>query len=299
MTNDIHDPRTGVAMANVSGTVEGGVNGQCHTYTGGVKAGQKHIMRSPRVVVIFWGHNYVTNTNVVTSVVQLVSDCVTGPFLNGLVQYGVGRGSVAGQFVIDTNQNNPAPATLDEKQAQTQIISWLNAGTVTPAPAVDETNVLYFLFPPTTTQLKLSDGTTGFCGYHEHGKFHSNSQNDDLFWAIVDTTGAATATGTAFASDVSLCVSHELAEAFSDRDNHGYIADNGCEIGDICETKASFQYREWSVEQYWSGWDSACIHGDQPVSMRKFLASIGFDFMQGLRSLNTPVIDLQYIASRE
>jgi hypothetical protein len=285
-------------MVYVRGTIEGGVNGRCHTYTGGVKPKQKRIIANPRVVPIFWGHNYVTNSNDVTAGVKLISDLVTGPFMNGLVQYGVGRGSVASQFVIDTNRSNPAPTTLDETQAQAQIISWLNAGTVTLAPSVDETNLLYFLFPPTTTQLTMTDGTTGFCGYHLHGKFNNDSHNDDLFWAIVSTSGATPGTGTTFANSVAYCVSHELGEAFSDRDNQGFIADNGCEIGDICETKTFFQYRGWTIEQYWSNWESTCIHGDQPVSLRKFLSSIGFDASHGLRSLNTPVINLEYMASK-
>ena len=298
-------------MANISSAVEGEVNDGCHAFTGGVKAHQKHIMPNPRVVPIFWGHNYVTNPNDVTAVVQLLSDLVTGPFMNGLVQYGVSRGSVASPITIDTNPTNPAPGTLDEKQALAQIVSWINASTVTPTPSVDETNLLYFLFPPTTTQLTLSDGTTGFCGYHQHGKFNNISQNDDLFWAIVNTSGAPSGTGTRFANSLAFCVSHELAEAFSDRDGHGFISDvvpgtnQTCEIGDICECAAgcpgliTFPYRGWSVEQYWSNWDSTCIHGDQPVSLRKFLGAIGFDIKnKGLLSLNTPVINLEYIASR-
>src|SRR5205807_8051322 len=138
-----------------SGTVEGAVNGLCHSYTGGVKVGKKRIIPNPRVVLIFWGHNYITNSMDVTALAQLLSDLVTGPFMNGLVQYGVSQGSVVGQVVIATNQKNPAPATLDEKQALAQIRSCIDAGIITPAPSVNETNLLYFLFPPTTTQLKL------------------------------------------------------------------------------------------------------------------------------------------------
>jgi hypothetical protein len=304
MMSEMPDTHTGASMAMVSGTVEGDVNVECHTYTGGVKAGKKHVLRNPGIVLVFWGHNYITNPNDVSALVQLISDLVTGPFMNGLVQYGVTRGSIVGQAVVDTDLHNPAPATLDENQAQAQISSCIKAGIITPAPSVNETNLLYFLFPPTTTQLKMNDGSTGFCGYHQHGKFHGNSQNDDLFWAIVDTTGAATATGMTFANKIAFCVSHELAEACTNRDGQGYIADK-CEIGDICEASGSvpccitFQYRGWSVEPYWSNWDNACIQGVQPVSLRTFLRSIGVNANQGLRSLNTPDINLAYMASRE
>ena len=181
MTSDGQNPRPHVSMMSVRGRVEGDVNGICHGYTGGVKANQKHVMGNPHIVVIFWGHDYETNSDDVSAVEQLITDLVTGPFMNGLVQYGVGRGRVAGHFVIDTNKDHPAPTTLNEKQAQAKIISWIKTGTITIAPSVDEANLLYFLFPPTTTQLTMSDGTKGFCGYHLHGKYNGTSHNDDLF----------------------------------------------------------------------------------------------------------------------
>jgi hypothetical protein len=315
MLSDKDDPRSRLPVSSARDTAEGGANCICYGYTGGVKANQKHVLRNPKVVIIFWGNNYVKNSNDVTAGVQLISDLVTGPFPNGLVQYGVGRGSIAGQIVIDTNPSNPAPATLNVTQAQAHIVSWINAGTVAPAPSVDEANLLYFLFPPTTTQLTENDGTTGFCGYHQHGKFNNTSHNDDLFWAIVSTKGATPGAGRAFANSVAFCASHEIAEILTNRDGQGFTSDvvpgnidcssQQCEIGDICEAFpgrlccTTFLYRGWSVERYWSNWDSTCIQGDQPVSLRKFLVSIGFDFNQGLRSLNTPVIDLQYMASRE
>jgi hypothetical protein len=78
-----------------------------------------------------------------------------------------------------------------------------------------------------------------------------------------------------------------------------------CEIGDVCENNPTFRYQRpgsistWTVQQYWSNWNNSCIHGDQPVSLKAFLRSIQFNFSNGLRSLNTPIINLQYIASRE
>ncbi len=213
---------------------------------------------------------YRTNPDAASFAIQLISDIVTGPFMNGLVQYGIGRGSVAGSVVIDTDSNNPAPAALDESQAQAQLIRWIQSGNVSPAPSVNETNLLYFIFPLTTTNLTLTDGTTGFCGYHKHGKDNNDSNNDDLFWAIVKTDGADQTTERQFIDSISYCVSYELNEAFSDRDGQGFIADNGCEIGDICETKATFDYRGRTVQQYWSNWDNNCIHGDQSVSFGSF-----------------------------
>lgn len=304
--NDIHVPPPRVSMVHVNGTVEGEVNGPCHDFTGGVKANQKHIMPHPRVVVILWDHYYRTNPDAASFAVQLVVDLVTGSFMNGLVQYGIGRGSLAGQIVIDVDPDNPAPASLDEDQVKDQLIQWINKpGAATPAPSVDEANLLYVIFPPTTTNIKLgdfstktSDSTKSIGGYHSHRKYNPSSHNDDLFWAIVGTDDRKKTTEKDFVNALSPIVSHELAEAFSDRDGQGFIGDKGCEIGDICETETVFQYRGWTVEQYWSNWDNNCIQGNQPVSLRKFLGAIGFDVNRGLRSLNSPVINLEYIASR-
>lgn len=283
-------------------TIEADVNDRCHNYTGGVKANRVHTIPNPQIVLILWGNYYSTHPDAVTSAQTLITDLVTGSFMNGLVQYGIAPGSLIKSIVIDTNALSPAPPTINEDQLRDQLINWIKAGTVSPAPSVNEVNLLYFILPPTNTQLTLKNGTKGFCGYHQHAKYNSASSDDDVFWAVVETTGATQNTGQQFISSVSYCVSHELVEAFSDRDGQGFKAnsDNGCEIGDICEKKLFFTYRGWTlaIEQYWSNWDNTCIQGDQPISLRTFLNEIGFDPKVGLRSLHTSVINRAYIASK-
>src|ERR1700730_7158754 len=94
-------------------------------------------------------------------------------------------------------------------------------------------------------------------------KFHDSSHNNDLFWALVRTDKGNRSSGKALIDDISLCVSHEIAEALTNRDGRGYFKGK-CEIGDVCEPPCApeFPYRGWSVEQYWSQWDVACVHGD-------------------------------------
>jgi hypothetical protein len=89
-----------------------------------------------------------------------------------------------------------------------------------------------------------------------------------------------------------------LAEAFTDRDEDGFKASNGCEIGDLCETKAFFGYRGWNVEQYWSNWDAVCIKGDSPISMSKYCGLLNVDARNGLKQLNAPVINRSSLAAR-
>jgi hypothetical protein len=284
----------GISTILVDGTIEdGGSNDKCHTFTGGVQRSFQHILRHAQVVLICWGRFYLDDLAIKDNAARLLADLVRGPFINGLVQYGVGHGSLVGSFLID---DISPPAKLSKSDAQSRLARWLKDGIVFPTPAVNEAALLYVIFPPPTTILTL-EGAKNFCGYHESGKLNANSDSDDLFWAIVGTEGN-TASGDAFVQDISYCVSHEVTEALSDRDGQGFFADNGCEIADICEQKPFFNYRGWTVEQYWSNWDRSCIRGDQLISMRKFLRTVGVDGRRGLRTLRAPILNADVLASR-
>jgi hypothetical protein len=77
-----------VSARLVDGKVVSDVNQTCHSYTGGgVTRHGKRIIRHPNIVVIAWGHFYVVNPNVVAAGVQLLTDLVSGGYLNGLSQY--------------------------------------------------------------------------------------------------------------------------------------------------------------------------------------------------------------------
>ena len=278
------------------GAVVSKVNDTCHSYTGGgVTPHGKRIIRHPRVVVIAWGHYYVVNPDVVTAGVRLLTDLVGGGYLTGLAQYGVAHGTVVGSVTIDTDSANPAPATIDRGPLRDQLVEWLSKGRVNPAPATNEDSLLYFVFPDPSTTLALGT-TTGFCGYHYSGKFNGSSDHDDLFFAAIGTGGRAE-TGADFMQQISYCVSHELAEALTDRDGDGFF-DGACEISDICETKGNYTYRNtWTVEQYWSNWHKTCIHGESGVSLRRFVQAVNAS-PSSLRSLGMADISIESIASR-
>lgn len=283
----------------------GDTNSACHDYSGGVQPNNKHVMRNPKVVLLLWDSYYSSNPDAVTLAEKLVNDLLTGTFMNGLAQYGVGRGMLIKTLLIDTNVF-PAPDTWDTKGTSDadQIKSWVKDGVIFPEPSVNNTDLLYFLFLPRSTKLtngKRSDGTviTDVGGWHSYGKvIDSQSQDNDLFWGLVRTDNADSTTEKTFIQSLGGIVSHELNEAFSNRDQQGFTG-GGCEIGDICELKDTYDYSgDWKVQQYFSQWDNSCIHGDAPVSLRKFLGAISFDINQGLRSLGTSVINTQFIASK-
>lgn len=127
-------------------------------------------------------------------------------------------------------------------------------------------------------------------GFHNEGKTNPGPP-PTYYWAIVKTEDAGDPSTRAFVSPgIAQKVAHELVEQFVDRDG------SFKELGDPCLNN-SVDYRGWTIQQYWSDWDNTCINGDNPVSLKKFLTAIGFDFKnEGLRSLGTPTISIDYIA---
>jgi hypothetical protein len=311
----------------------GGTNSPCLGFTGGVQAGGTPVLiPHVQIVLVLWDHYYITNPLAVGFAKQIVTDLVTGPFMNGLTQYGIHRGSLINTVVLDTASSNPAsnfpaPSTWDSGDGndKTQILSWINNGTVTPKPQRPSPgappNVLYLLFMPRSTQLtngKNPDGTpnVNVCGWHSNASL-SDSGNTPVYWGLVrtDTAAANTTSEQAFVNFFAFCVGHEFSEAVTNPDGNGFsvnVQGQSCEIGDLCEVDSTgnlktFPYtvsgRTYQIEPYWSNWDNTCINGDQPVSLRKFAKAINFDTTKGLKNLpqldqNANTINLDYIADR-
>jgi hypothetical protein len=268
-----------------------GTNASCHGNTDGVDPNEKAIIPNVRVMVVCWGKFYDDHPDALDSAYALCKDLVTGPYLNGATQYGVGRGSMVGSArIVDT----APPATLSPDEARSRIVGFVR-DTIPDKPAINEQALLYVLFTPPATKPTIASGNDDFCGYHDSAKFHDESAHNDLFYAVIRTDKGDTSSGTALIQSVSGCVSHEIAEAVTSRDGRGYFK-GSCEIGDLCEQTGTHDYRGWQVEQYWSQWDRTCINGEAPVSVRRFLQAIGAGL--NLRALNAPVINIEYIASR-
>jgi|SRR5271166_103577 len=260
-----------------------------------------HIMPNPVVVPILWGHDYVANPATATSLQQMVSDLVTGPFMNGLAQYGIHRGSMQTPTIID-DQNPPAKTLYYDTNNNLQdditkkLVQWINAGLVPPPQSANDINNLYLIFPPpeTTPETFNNQGDpigNGIQGWHNEGVTNP-APPPVYYWAIVKTNDVGPASATqSFVNGVSPKISHELVEQLADR--------NGSfeELGDPCNNTL-VNYRGWSVQQYHSDWDNTCINGDNPVSLKRFLTAINFDFQNnGLLSLGTSAISINYIAT--
>jgi hypothetical protein len=251
----------------------------------------------------------------------MFSDLITGPFMNGLAQYGIHRGSLAEPFVID-DHNPPAIITYRDTSNNLEdditkfLRKWIAAGLI--PPAAGDINTMYFIIPPRQTHIQTYNNASdpignGIQGFHNEG-VTDPAISPPMFWAIARTDDALDGS---FGGDLSNAeardggldfvggvagipnggvygmatkVGHELVEQFADR--------NGSfkELGDPC-INTGIQYRGWALQQYWSEWDKSCINGDAPVSLKKFLNAIGFNFTRGLASLGSKTINIDYVAS--
>ena len=262
--------------------------------------GREHILSKPRVVLIFWGSVYPLNLQDAMPAAQAcVKELVGGRYMNGLVEYGVGRGSLVDPPVIISDDSPPGSA--DTSQIIDQLIAWIKAGGL-PTPSVNETNLVYMLFPPVTTLLPTTKHPNA-AGYHSHGRFHASSSSDDLFFAVINTTkasGANPSSGKKLIESVSVRIAHELAEACTDRDGQGFHQPGG--HGEICDKPCGHPHylygqEPWQVPVCWSYWHQACIHSDQPVSLATVLRVLAHGKKHRLRSLGVSDVGLESLAS--
>jgi hypothetical protein len=170
---------------------------------------------------------------------------------------------------------------------------------------------MYLILPPPQTRPETyndqnpKDTTgNGIQGWHNKGRTVEDPLAGlfpallTLYWAIVKTNDVGDPSLTDnFVNGVAPTIGHELVEQFVDR--NGKFE----ELGDPCNDNR-IEYRGWSVEQYHSDWDTSfanlkgCINGDSPVSLKRFLRAIGFDYQhQGLKKLGAATITVDYIAA--
>lgn len=289
----LDSPRVSALNTDVSGGSAGDTNSDCHKNTGGVEPNDKVILARVRVAVLCWGKFYEDHPDALDNAFALCRDLVTGPYLNGLAQYGIGRGSIAGSALFNFS---PPPATLSPDEARKQLLAWLRDTGSLFAPSKNENSLLFVVFLPPETKPTIASGKNDFCGYHDWAKFHDDSKESDVFYCIIRTDSADRTSGAKFIRSVSYCVSHEIAEAVTSPDGRGYHKGN-CEIGDLCEQTGTHRYRGWDVEQYWSQWDRKCINGEEPVSLRSFLKARGIAGGR-LRDLRAGTINVEFIASQ-
>jgi hypothetical protein len=274
-------------MANFVGRAsEGGVglschavNKECHGYTGGVTlpkgtTAEDVVMTSPKVYAIYWDEYFQANQQAVYTMNQFFSQILTGRYMRQLGQYGVGQGQFLGSTVIipDPDPLKAPPANLGANQIVGQLRDWINSGTVPVEPQRDETNLLYVIFTPSSTNINDNENDI-LAGFHGSATFPLGATGkDNLFWAAIQEWHEyGPPPVSAFADSCTWAVSHEMVEAFTDRDGRGWAyRSNGnvCEIADICECAQGSETKKtpiittavdgWVVETYWDNVNKSC-----------------------------------------
>jgi hypothetical protein len=215
------------------------------------------VMYNPRVFAIYWGRDYGTPATGTNNLVQefdaFFAMVLNSTFMDFLSQYNVNRGTFLGSTWVDHDPGTQE--TLSESDIAQRLSNWLDAGMTPVRPVSDEHDLLFVIFAPTEVTLtnqghSQNDPVFGFCGYH-HADFYQKSQlfgQSNLFWAII-TPGSGTAV-----------VSHELCEAFTDRDFNGWYSDNA-EIGDACNacSVGILSLNGFQVASYWLVNSDRCL----------------------------------------
>lgn len=278
-----------MANGRVGRASEGGIGRSCfevnetgHGYAGGVglppgSVGNKVVMKSPKVYAIYWDEYFQVNPQTVYTMNQFFSQILTGRYMRQLEQYGgIGLGQFLGSSVIVPDPASPPPAPpalLDAAQIEGQLQHWISNKTVSVRPDKDETNLLYVIFTPSNTN--MGDCLAGSHGHARYDEIPSVQKMDDnLFWAAIQQWHeyGTPSSGREFADSCTWAVSHEMVEAFTNRDERGFAYrpgdGNSYEIGDICEcargSKAektpiiTTQIDGWVVETYWDNTNQSC-----------------------------------------
>lgn len=246
------------------------VNDPCHGWVGDVPRNDGHVMESPQVYAIYWDEYFQREQRereAVDLMNRFFQEILHGRFMRGLRQYGVGRGDFVGHTIVIPDPL--PPADLSPEYIENQLITWVDKKIVTRAPESDEKNLLYVIFTPNHTV--LGDAGSCTCGYHRSGRYRNPPKDDNLFWAAVQEwhhENALPRRARDFVDSCSWCVSHEMVEAFTNRDGRGYHTESGCEIGDMCECAKGSPTQKtpiitagvdgWSVEPYWDNVNRSC-----------------------------------------
>jgi hypothetical protein len=256
-------------------TLPGGLNdpnAACHTFSGQVPEVGDETMGTPRVFAIFWSDYYVADgsdpaSNYVLSMFsQYIAQLIGSSYMDGLTQYGINRGVFLGSLLVSSSETVPSNP-LPDSQVQANLENWINSGSV-PGPS-GSYDSLYVVFTPQDVVVTFEglSSATDFAGYHSSATFNTflgwGKQN--LFYAVIPWPNGFVP-GPASPADLLTIlgpsISHEMVEAFTDRNGNGWnvnVGSTNCEICDICELQGAANVFGWPATKFWSNADRACI----------------------------------------
>jgi hypothetical protein len=204
------------------------------------------VLHHPEVEFLLYGGVWGTDATLQGQSSQLegfVQTLVNSGYMDMLNQYGVGRGS----FIDAQVDTSVAPTTIDDTQLQPILAGDINSGLLV---APDRNTVYIILTPPgTEVTFKDSQGTLNtsgtepntphFAGYHD--AIPGTLKTSPAYYAVVPFPGGVNGSdsGLTTVQQVTVTISHELAEAATDPDTVGGWFDDsqsqndGGEIADL------------------------------------------------------------------
>ena len=201
-----------------------------------------------RMQLILWGSawNDPATTPTASQVVGAVSTILSGPYMNKLGQYGAGRGTLAGAWILSSPEPNNPFSDSDVGDMTWNLID--NGNFPEPDDSGGGNQLLMFIMPPGVAT------TSSFSGEHSSAHDTDLFDGDDQPYAWVTNNGTL--------DNVTQIFSHELAEAVSDPFGDAWQVDprnsnSWHEICDVCQSVADLD--GVSVTSYYSASDGACV----------------------------------------
>ena len=271
--------------------------GQCpstaFTFNGGA------IGTADPVQLLFWGSIWQTLLDpsnpgqlLFNTFTAAVKSILAGPYMSGLLQYGVSRCSFGNAQVI--NSNPPfLPNTFTDQTVQTLMQNLIDQGTF-PEPDEPGGRNLYFVMMPPNTQYQPPPGQPAARGAHSSFSSGSSIDPDNVWLAWVGSNSLSQMTST-------FC--HELVEMCTDPEPPSSWWINGAnpacaEIGDVCNNQNN-PLNGVTVQSYFSVFDNVCLI-PTAWSLRRTLAAAGkklngkglLSLQQSIPSLNQFIVNL-------
>lgn len=198
--------------------------------------------------LLFWGNAWSSPAVQPSSsqVVGALQELLSGPYMSGLGQYGIGPGSLRGSLIVQSDPPNP----FSRDDWHGLIWDLIDQGTFPEPDDPGGRNLYLFVLPPGVGYDQ--PGVTGAHGY----------PGDYDFPFDYDTAWAGFVLNDGTLDTVTTRLSHELVEACTDPEDDGWTIDGRTsptdEIGDVCQNTTG-RVGQVMVQGYWSQRDRACL----------------------------------------
>ena len=215
------------------------------------------ILVTAEIRLIFWGREWNSPSPAVpmASVISDVQSIVSGPYLDGLAQYSVGKPFV-GRVLTLTDEDPPNP--IGKGDAADRVGRLMDDG-VLPEPDQDTVPAVNVVFLPSEVAGSTLTRPPDLAGLHNRLRRFEWTEFGfyDAYVAWIGNDGTR--------DFISHFFSHELVEALTDPDGSGWQVEprNDSDWNEVCDVcKSTFNLNGVEVASYWSNQDNSCIVTD-------------------------------------